>query len=321
VFFAATAVFIGYTLPHVDDVPPVSAPSRNAASAKVATIPLAPVHPTAAKPAPGLDRLAVEPPPGAFGDDVRLGEAIFDDPKAHATAFVGNDLSCSNCHLDRGRLANSAPVWGAYVMFPTYRAKNGHVNTFAERLQGCFRYSMNGKAPPLGDKVLVALESYASFLAKGLPTGIEPDGRGYPKLPRPAALDRAHGREVYAEKCALCHGADGAGQRASDGAVGFPALWGPRSYNWGAGMSSIANAAGFIKANMPFSQGGTLSDRDAWDVAAYVDGQERPQDPRYKGSVVETRAADHDDPYDLYGTTVDGAVLGERAPPAGTVTP
>jgi ABC-type lipoprotein release transport system permease subunit len=33
-------------------------------------------------------------------------------------------------------------------LYPAYRAKNGHVNTFAERLQGCFRYSMNGKAPP-----------------------------------------------------------------------------------------------------------------------------------------------------------------------------
>jgi thiosulfate dehydrogenase len=323
VLFAGAAVFIGYTLPHAVDSPSAEVTPRGAApaTASAKAPPAATAAPVPAKPSPAVDRLSVEPPPGPFGDDVRLGEAIFKDTKAHAGAFVGNDLSCSNCHLDRGRLAGSAPAWGAYVMFPIYRAKNGHVNTFAERLQGCFRYSMNGVAPPLGDKVLVALESYAAFLAKGLPTGVEPAGRGYPKLPKPAALDRVHGSEVYATKCALCHGADGAGQRAADGAVAFPALWGPRSYNWGAGMSSIGNAAGFIKANMPFSEGNSLSDRDAWDVAAYVDGQERPQDPRFKGSVAATRAADHDDPLDLYGTTVDGAVLGEHAPPSGTVAP
>ncbi|WP_369335429.1 c-type cytochrome, partial [Burkholderia cenocepacia] len=36
----------------------------------------------------------------------------------------------------------------------------------AERLQGCFRYSMNGKAPPAGDPILVALETYSYWLAK-----------------------------------------------------------------------------------------------------------------------------------------------------------
>ncbi len=34
--------------------------------------------------------------------------------------------------------------------------------------------------------------------------------------------------------------------------------------------------------NMPLSKGDTLSDRDAWDVAAYVDSQPRPADPRKK---------------------------------------
>ena len=110
-------------------------------------------------------------PNSPVGREVAMGRAIFDDPGANAHAFVGNDLKCSNCHLGEGRLAYSAPMWGAYVSYPQYRAKNGHVNTFAERLQGCFKYSMNGKAPPLGDRVLVALESYAYFLAKGAPVG------------------------------------------------------------------------------------------------------------------------------------------------------
>jgi thiosulfate dehydrogenase len=84
-------------------------------------------------------------------------------------------------------------------------------------------------------------------------------------------------------------------------------------------MSSIANAAGFVKANMPLSQGNTLTDQEAWDVAAYLDSQERPQDPRFKNSVAATRKAYHDSPLDLYGQTVNGVTLGENSPPAGAV--
>ena len=112
----------------------------------------------------------------------------------------------------------------------------------------------------------------------------------------------------------MCHGADGAGQ-SSDGEVVFPPLWGPKSYNWGAGMTGIDVAAGFIKANMPLSQGGRLSDQQAWDVAAYIDGKPRPQDPRYTGSVAETRKRYHDDKMSLYGRTVDGVLLGGDGPP------
>ncbi|RTM04390.1 MAG: c-type cytochrome, partial [Hyphomicrobiales bacterium] len=48
-------------------------------------------------------------------------------------------------------------------------------------------------------------------------------------------LDIPHGREVYAAKCALCHGENGAGQARSDGTLVFPPLWGGRFYNWGEG--------------------------------------------------------------------------------------
>ncbi len=266
-----------------------------------------------AKPAPG--RSSFSPPDdGAipatpFGDQVRLGQAIFSDTRRHAGTFVGNDLRCANCHLDGGRLANASPLWGAYVAYPAYRSKNGHVNTLAERMQGCFRYSMNGKAPPLGDKVLVALETYAYFLAKGAPVGEALEGRGYPTPAKPPLqMDFARGAKVFEEKCSLCHGGEGQG-RMAHGDVVFPPLWGPRSFNWGAGMSSIKNAAGFVKANMPLGQGNTLTDQEAWDVALFMDSHERPQDPRFLHSTAETKARYHDSG-DMYGETVDGVRLG-----------
>lgn len=78
-------------------------------------------------------------------------------------------------------------------------------------------------------------------------------------------------------------------------------------------MSSITNAAGFIKANMPLSQGNTLSDQEAWDVATFIDSQERPQDPRFSGSVAETRKKYHDSPMSMYGQSVNGVVLGQSS--------
>ncbi len=81
----------------------------------------------------------------------------------------------------------------------------------------------------------------------------------------------------------------------------FPALWGARSFNWGAGMGDIRNAAGFVKANMPLGLGGTLTDQQAWDVATFMDSHERPRD---------TRAKFHDTPDSMYGRDVNGHVLG-----------
>jgi thiosulfate dehydrogenase len=251
-------------------------------------------------------------PDGDYGRAVKQGEQIFLHTQLHAAAYVGNNLNCASCHLDAGRKPNAGPFAAAYVAYPAYRSKNGHVNTFAERLQECFRYSMNGKKPPLGDPVLVSLESYAAWLAQGAPVGGNIAGRGYPKLAKPAlAADYLRGSRVYAQSCALCHGANGEGQ-PSDGKMAFPALWGKPSFNWGAGMHSVDNAAGFIKANMPLALGNTLTDQQAWDVALFMDSHERPQDPRFAGSVAQTRAQYHDSPYSMYGTVVNGHVLGAQ---------
>ena len=32
-------------------------------------------------------------------------------------------------------------------MYPAYRKKNDKVNSYAERVQGCFQFSMNGTPP------------------------------------------------------------------------------------------------------------------------------------------------------------------------------
>lgn len=252
-------------------------------------------------------------PHDAFGEMVKKGEAIFVNTKAMAPEFVGNDMACVNCHIDRGRLANSAPLWAAYPVYPAFRKKNNKVNSFTERLQGCFQFSMNGKAPPPDSEILAALTTYAYWLATGAPVGKSLPGRGFDQPPPPrGGYNIARGAKIYGEQCALCHGADGEGKKVGT-AVVFPPLWGRNSFNWGAGMHRIDTAAGFIQHNMPLGRGDTLSDQDAWDVAAFVDSHERPQDPRLiDGDVEKTRVKFHEgDGVNLYGQKVDGVLLGQ----------
>ena len=247
-----------------------------------------------------------------MGAVIRRGEQIFLQTCANAPSFVGNHLNCVNCHLDAGRKEKSAPLWGAYPLYPAYRSKTQHVDTFSERLRGCFTYSMNGKAPDPGDEVLVALEAYAYWMAQGAPIGQKLPGAGYGKMPAPAQVpDYQRGQAVFTAQCVLCHGADGQGQRSGEVQV-FPPLWGTRSYNWGAGMHEVDKAAAFIQSNMPLGRGGTLSAQDAWDVSTYINSQQRPQDPRFTQDVATTRAQFHNSPYSLYGTTVNGKLLGSE---------
>ncbi|ROM54454.1 c-type cytochrome [Pseudomonas rhodesiae] len=253
-------------------------------------------------------------PDNAYGKLVRQGYALFVDTKRLAPKFVGNGLNCSNCHLNQGRLANSAPLWAAYPMYPAYRKKNDKVNTYAERLQGCFQFSMNGGTPPAADSPeITALSVYSYWLASKAPLGVELPGRGYPEVAQPAeGYSLARGAQVYGEQCAVCHGPQGQGQKVGDD-YAMPPLWGKDSYNWGAGMHRINTAASFIKHNMPLGKGGSLSDQQAWDVAAYVNSHERPQDPRLvDGSVEKTRLKFHaNDGVNLYGQTVEGVLIGQ----------
>jgi len=164
----------------------------------------------ASAPAPSADTKApasttyFQPPPessipsNAFGDLVRRGQDLFMNTKALLPNYVGNDLNCVNCHLDRGRKPNSAPLWAAYNMYPAYRKKNNKVNTFVERMQGCFEFSMNGKVPAADSEILTALTTYAYWLSTNAPIGKPLEGRGFSEPPPPkGGYDIARGKLVY----------------------------------------------------------------------------------------------------------------------------
>ncbi len=252
--------------------------------------------PPTASVAPGAAPAFTPPPPSAIpagpdGDAIRRGLAIFLDPARHAGNHVGSALTCANCHLDAGRQAGAAPMWAAWGVYPKYRSKDHAINTMEDRIRDCFVYSMNApgspsrQPPPRGSAIYTDLQIYFHWLATNAPTGQVLAGAGFPPLaPTALGFDAVRGKQVYANVCAACHGADGLGLAGSGGKMTFPPLWGAHSYNGGAGMARIATAAAFVKANMPPGAGGTLTDQQAWDVAAYINAQPHPRDPRLSGA-------------------------------------
>ncbi|WP_240307981.1 c-type cytochrome [Thiohalospira halophila] len=270
---------------------------------------------------PGMDEL----PDGEFGEAVRSGMEAFVNTRQHPEArrHVGNGQNCANCHLGSGMAANSAPVWGAWGIYPKYRGKNDHVNTMDERIRGCFTYSMNAKgseagAPPEPDSQLLKdMQSFMFWAAQGAPIGENLPGRGYRSVEEPEdGYSISRGESIYEAQCAICHAEDGSGKFTADGEQIFPPLWGEKAYNWGAGMHRINTAAGFIKYNMPLGKANpvekhaALSDQEAWDVSAYINSHERPQDPRWEGDKATTEENWHTHKC-LYNHEAHGHTLGE----------
>ena len=135
-----------------------------------------------------------ERPKDEFGEMVAMGESIFSNTYSHEVSgkYVGNTQVCEGCHLDAGRLAGASPLWAARINYPAYRKKNDQVNTLVERVQGCFRYSMNAPASEVGtvpsaeSRTVRALLSYMHWLATGAPVGDKDiPGRGIRSWRRP----------------------------------------------------------------------------------------------------------------------------------------
>ena len=198
--------------------------------------------------------------------------------------YTGNNLSCSNCHLQAGTKAGAASWVGVTHRFPQFRNRENREGTIEDRINGCMERSMNGKALPDNSQQMRAMVAYMEWLSEDVPPVREKEYDGFPSLSIPdVAADLATGKAIYERECESCHGVEGEGVWKSDSTQGYqyPPLWGADSYNHGAGMNRLLTAARFIKGNMPLGQATQeapkLSDEEAYHVAAYIDSFERPE--------------------------------------------
>jgi thiosulfate dehydrogenase len=150
-----------------------------------------------------------EIPNDEFSDAIRLGEKIVTKTKLHAGRYVGNDLSCTNCHLQGGKKDGAAPWVGVWGVFPEYRSRSGRVNSLEDRVNDCFERSMNGHRLPADSTEMIAVLSYMRWLSSGVSTGDSIPGRGFKKIKPPQTPDSAVGKQLYLSKCSSCHGDQG----------------------------------------------------------------------------------------------------------------
>jgi thiosulfate dehydrogenase len=208
---------------------------------------------------------------------VREGKLVFDETPKFAPGYVGNKLACDDCHIKSGTAAYAAPMIDLAGLFPMFNKRAGHTISLQNRIQECFSRSEAGKPLPIDSPQMKALVAYINWLSRDGAKGQPYSERGFVKLPKLTG-NPVRGRVIYMSQCAGCHGVDGAGVPPI-----LPAVWGPNSYNDGAGMNNLAKMAAFVFHNMPQNHPRTLTPQQAFDVSAFVHTMPRPRfDQAYK---------------------------------------
>ena len=202
---------------------------------------------------------------------VRQGKIVFDETPKYASAFVGNKLSCNDCHIQSGTADKAAPMINLAGLFPQYNKRAGRVISLQDRIRECFVRSENGKPLPDDSEAMRGLVAYINWLSRDGVKGKAYEGRGLAKLPMLTGNPKA-GKLIYTEQCAACHGKHGTGAMPI-----LPPLWGRNSYNDGAGMDKPEKMAAFVSVNMPQNHPGTLTPQQAYDVSAYIHTMPRPK--------------------------------------------
>jgi thiosulfate dehydrogenase len=216
-----------------------------------------------------------------YGKDLIANTAFYFGPKGKIQ-HSSNGMNCQNCHLKAGTVPFGNNYSAVASTYPKFRERSGSIEHIHKRVNDCFERSLNGQGLDTNSKEMQAIIAYIKWLGKDVVKGEKPKGGGLTEL---AYLDRAadpeKGKLVYVEKCQTCHTASGEGKLNADGITyQYPPLWGMHSYNRGAGLFRLSRFAGYAKSNMPQNttyDAPQLTDEEAWDVAAFVNSQPRPE--------------------------------------------
>jgi thiosulfate dehydrogenase len=216
-----------------------------------------------------------------YGRDLIVNTSKYFGP--HGTvAPLTNGMNCQNCHVEAGARAFGNSFAAVSSTYPKFRDRSGMIESIEFRINDCMQRSLNGKPIDSLSKEMKAMVAYFKWIGKDVKKGEKPVGSGIVEIPfLSRAADPEKGKIIFQNQCRRCHGQNGEGIIDVDG-IGYkyPPLWGDNSYNIGAGLYRISRMAAFIKYNMPFDQtqlGPQLTDEEAWDVAAFISSQPRPE--------------------------------------------
>ena len=214
-----------------------------------------------------------------YGRELIANTAFYIGPQGKVQ-HSSNGMNCQNCHLDAGTKPFGNNYSGVASTYPKFRERSGSTETIYKRVNDCVERSLNGKVLDTLGNEMQAIVAYIKWLGKDVPKGEKPKGCGLTEL---AYLDRAadpeKGKIIYMLKCKTCHAENGEGKLFENKLTyQYPPLWGEHSYNKGAGLFRLSRFAGYVKSNMPqnVTADMQLTDEEAWDVAAFVNSQPRP---------------------------------------------
>jgi thiosulfate dehydrogenase len=231
--------------------------------------------------------------------EIQLGYRLFTNTPAEAERFVPSEVSCNNCHLNAGQRERAMPLVAISGVFPEYNRRAGRLISLNDRIVDCFLRSENatgtlqpdaqGRAAAAADSLptptsreVLAIAAYLNWISRGNEIAKSPTWRGQNTIPQASLipvdkLDPAKGQAIYEERCVSCHGAEGQGVLVGDKRPG--PLWGPKSWNDGAGAARVYTLAGIIRYTMPYLDPGNMTDEDALQLAAFINSKPRPAFP------------------------------------------
>ncbi len=240
---------------------------------------------------PGGKAIWIAPDIGAIphtseGELIRYGRSLIVNTSWYLgpngkVASSSNGMNCQNCHLEGGSKMFGNNYSAVYANYPKYRDRSGKVENIFKRINDCVERSLNGTSLDSNSREMKAISSYINWMGHAVPKGKKPQGSGISDLKfLDRAADTVKGHTVYMQYCRNCHGPEGEGLKKVD-ATGYiyPPLWGKHSFTTAAGLYRISRMAGFVADNMPFGsthQHPGIAEDKAWDVAAFINSQPRP---------------------------------------------
>jgi thiosulfate dehydrogenase len=220
-----------------------------------------------------------------YGRTVKYGLELMNNtpyylgPKGIKGNFLGNEMTCTNCHLNAGAKTYGNSLYNTHKSYPQYRAREDKILTSSDRVNNCIVRPHSGKPMPIDCDEMIAIVTYMQWLGKDY----NPDkhfGHGIKEIAYKGLKSNPDaGNEVYKIHCQSCHMPNGEGifDTVSNKYTN-PPLWGESSYQEGSSMHRVIKSASFIHLNMPNGTSSwekpTLTIQEALDVAGFINSYE-----------------------------------------------